>query len=182
MSATFKNLLLLITAVLALMGGYWIAQSMRPAEQVTATPNYGGGELIDFTLPDVDGKKRSLHEWRGKVIVLNFWATWCPPCREEIPLFISLQKKHPSNDLQVIGVAIDTLNAVMVYRQSVRINYPILIGEDDALPLVAQYGNRMGSLPFTVVIDRSGSIAVRKLGMFNQTELESLIDPLLTRQ
>jgi thiol-disulfide isomerase/thioredoxin len=182
MSATFKNLLLLITAVLALMGGYWIAQSMRPAEQVTTTPTYGGGELIDFTLPDVDGKKRSLHEWRGKVIVLNFWATWCPPCREEIPLFISLQKKHPSNDLQVIGVAIDTLNAVMVYRQSVRINYPILIGEDDALPLVAQYGNRMGSLPFTVVIDRSGSIAVRKLGMFNQTELESLIDPLLTRQ
>ena len=84
MSATFKNLLLLIAAVLALMGGYWIAQSMRPAEQVT-TLTYGGGELIDFTLPDLEGKKRSLHEWRGKVIVLNFWATWCPPCREEIP-------------------------------------------------------------------------------------------------
>ncbi len=135
MSATFKNLLLLITAVLALMGGYWIAQSMRPAEQVTTTLTYGGGELIDFTLPDVEGKKRSLHEWRGKVIVLNFWATWCPPCREEIPLFISLQKKHPADDLQVIGVAIDTLTAVMVYRQSVRINYPILIGENDAMPL-----------------------------------------------
>ncbi len=178
MSATFKNLLLLITAVLALAGGYWIAQSMRPAEQVT-TLTYGGGELIDFTLPDLEGKKRSLHEWRGKVIVLNFWATWCPPCREEIPLFISLQKKHPADDLQVIGVAIDNLTAVMVYRQSVRFNYPILIGEDHAMPLVAQYGNRMGSLPYTVIIDRSGSIAVRKLGVFNQTELESLIEPLL---
>jgi hypothetical protein len=64
----------------------------------------------------------------------------------------------------------------------VRINYPILIGENDAMPLLAQYGNRMGSLPFTVIIDRSGSIAVRKLGVFNQTELESLIDPLLTHQ
>lgn len=178
MSATSKNLLLLITAVLALAGGYWIAQSMRPAEQVT-TLTYGGGELIDFTLPDLEGKKRSLHEWRGKVIVLNFWATWCPPCREEIPLFISLQKKHLADDLQVIGVAIDNLTAVMVYRQSVRINYPILIGEENAMPLVAQYGNRMGSLPFTVIIDRSGSIAVRKLGVFNQTELESLIEPLL---
>jgi thiol-disulfide isomerase/thioredoxin len=182
MSTTFKNLLLLITAVLALMGGYWIAQSMRAAEQVTTTLTYGGGELIDFTLPDLEGKKRSLHEWRGKVIVLNFWATWCPPCREEIPLFISLQKKHPAGDLQVIGVAIDNLTAVMVYRQSVRINYPILIGEENAMPLVAQYGNRMGSLPFTVIIDRSGSVAVRKLGVFSQTELESLIDPLLSTQ
>jgi thiol-disulfide isomerase/thioredoxin len=182
MSATFKNLLLLITAVLALMGGYWIAQAMRPAEQVTTTQTYGGGELIDFTLPDVEGKKRSLHEWRGKVIVLNFWATWCPPCREEIPLFISLQKKHQADDLQIIGVAIDNPAAVRVYRQSVRMNYPILIGENDAMPLLAQYGNRMGSLPFTVIIDRSGSIAVRKLGVFNQTELESLIDPLLIRQ
>jgi hypothetical protein len=67
----------------------------------------------------------------------------------------------------------------MVYRQSVRINYPILIGEENAMPLVAQYGNRMGSLPYTVIIGRSGSIAVRKLGVFNQIELESLIEPLL---
>jgi thiol-disulfide isomerase/thioredoxin len=181
MSATFKNLLLLIVAVLALAGGYWMAQSLRPAEKAT-TPTYGGGTMIDFTLPDLDGKKHALSEWRGKVIVLNFWATWCPPCREEIPLFISLQKKHQADDLQIIGVAIDNPAAVRIYRQSVRMNYTILIGENDAMPLVAQYGNRMGSLPFTVIIDRSGSIAVRKLGVFNQTELESLIDPLLTRQ
>lgn len=182
MSATFKNLLLLITAVLALMGGYWIAQSMRPPEQATTTLTYGGGELIDFTLPDVEGKKRSLHEWRGKIIVLNFWATWCPPCREEIPLFISLQKKHSADDLQVIGVAIDTLTAVMVYRQSVRINYPILIGDDNTLDLVARYGNRMGSLPYTVIIDRNGSIVARKLGEITQLELDSLIEPHLNPQ
>src|SRR3989344_3648741 len=71
MSATFKNLLLLITAVLALAGGYWIAQSMRPVEQVT-TLTYGGGELIDFTLPDLEGKKRSLHEWRRTELLLAF--------------------------------------------------------------------------------------------------------------
>jgi thiol-disulfide isomerase/thioredoxin len=138
--------------------------------------------MIDFTLPDLEGKKRSLHEWRGKVIVLNFWATWCPPCREEIPLFISLQKKHLANDLQVIGVAIDGLTAVMIYRQSVRINYPILIGEENAMALVAQYGNRMGSLPYTVIIDRNGSIVARKLGEINQLELDGLVEPHLNPQ
>jgi thiol-disulfide isomerase/thioredoxin len=183
MSSTFKNLLLLITAVLALMGGYWIAQSMHPSEQQAASLTFGGGELIDFTLPDLDGKKQSLHQWRGKVIVLNFWASWCPPCREEIPLFTDLQKKHPEGDLQVIGVAIDNKTAVMVFRQFVKMNYPVLIGDDDdALNLVAQYGNRTGSLPYTVIIDRNGAIVARKLGILTQVELESLIEPHLTPQ
>jgi thiol-disulfide isomerase/thioredoxin len=182
MSATFKNLLLLITAVLALAGGYWIAQSMHTAKQVT-TLTFSGGELIDFTLPDLDGKKQSLHQWRGKVIILNFWASWCPPCREEIPLFTALQKKHPDGDLQVIGVAIDNKTSVMVFRQFVNMNYPVLIGDDDdALNLVAQYGNRMGSLPYTVIIDRSGAIVARKLGILTQIELESLIEPHLNPQ
>jgi len=182
MSATFKNLLLLITAVLALAGGYWIAQSLRPSEQPAAALTFGGGEMIDFTLPDLDGKKRSLHEWRGKVIVLNFWATWCPPCREEIPLFTALQKKHPEGGLQVIGVAIDDKTAVLVFRQFVSMNYPVLIGDDDTLKLVAQYGNRMGSLPYTVIIDRNGSIVARKLGEITQIELDSLIEPHLNPQ
>lgn len=181
MSATFKNLLLLITALLALVGGYWIAQLMHKEAPIT-TPTYGGGEMIDFTLPDLEGNNRSLSEWRGKVILLNFWATWCPPCREEIPLFISLQKKHQADNLQVIGVAIDSLKAVKVFHQSARINYQILIGEDLSMPLVAQYGNRMESLPYTVIIDRTGSIAVRKLGAFSPTELENMVEPLLKAQ
>jgi thiol-disulfide isomerase/thioredoxin len=181
MSATFKNLLLLITTVLALLGGYWLAQSLHQGQEETTTTTlkYGGGEMINFTLPDLDGKKQSLNSWRGKVIVLNFWATWCPPCREEIPLFVELQKKHPADDLQIIGVAIDNKTAVMLYRQSAGINYPILMGNDDTMDLAAQYGNRMASLPYSVIIDRSGSIAVRKLGAFSKLELNSLIEPLL---
>ena len=181
MSATFKNLLLLVTTALALLGGYWLAQSLRHAQEETPTTTlkYGGGEMINFTLPDLDGKKQSLNSWRGKVIVLNFWATWCPPCREEIPLFVELQKKHPVDDLQIIGVAIDNKTAVMLYRQTAGINYTILMGNDDTMDLVAQYGNRMASLPYSVIIDRSGSIAVRKLGAFSKLELNSLIEPLL---
>lgn len=179
MSPTFKNLLLLIAAMLALLGGYWIAQQLRSESEMPVANTYGGGEMINFTLPELDGKKHSLEEWRGKVIVLNFWATWCPPCREEIPLFISLQKKRAADGLQVVSVALDNRTSVMLFRQSAGINYPILMGGDNAMELVARYGNRSGSLPFTVIIDRSGSIAVRKLGAFKQIELESLVEPLI---
>lgn len=179
MSSTFKGLLLLIAALVALLGGYWAAETMRP-EPTTKTLTYGGGEMINFTLPELDGKKHSLDEWRGKVIVLNFWATWCPPCREEIPLLIALQKKRAADGLQVVSVAIDNKTAVMLYRQSAGINYPVLMNSDDALDLIARYGNSSGALPFTVIIDRSGAIAVRKLGAFTKTELESLVEPLIS--
>ncbi len=181
MSATFKNLLLLITAILALLGGYWLAQSLRQGQEETPTTtlSYGGGAMIDFNLPDLDGRQQSLNQWRGKVIVINFWATWCPPCREEIPLFVELHKNHSADELQIIGVAIDNKTAVMLYRQSAGINYTILMGNDDTMGLAARYGDRMGSLPYSVIIDRSGSIAVRKLGAFSKLELNSLVAPLL---
>ena len=179
MSATLKNLLLLVVAVLALAGGYWTAQSLRPAGKETS-PTYGGGTLIDFSLPDLDGKKHSLSEWHGKVIVLNFWATWCPPCREEIPLFIALQKRYGSGGIQLVGVATaDNKESAVAYRQSAGMNYPILIGDDDAMEIMARYGNRQGSIPYTVIIDRQGMIMARKLGAFDQTELMRVIGPLL---
>ncbi len=179
MTATLKNLLLLVVAALALAGGYWTAQSLRPAAKET-TPTYGGGSLIDFSLPDLDGKKHSLNEWRGKVIVLNFWATWCPPCREEIPLFIALQKRYGAGGIQLLGVATaDSKDSVVAYRQSAGMNYPILIGDDDAMDIMARYGNRQGSIPFTVIIDRQGTIVARKLGAFDQAELMRVLGPLL---
>jgi len=181
MSATLKNLLLLVVAILALAGGYWTAQSLRPTDPVReTTPTYGGGTLIDFSLPDLDGKKHSLSEWRGKVIVLNFWATWCPPCREEIPLFIALQKRYGPGGIQLVGVATaDNKESVVAYRKSTGMNYPILIGDDDAMDVMARYGNRQGSIPYTVIIDRQGTIVARKLGAFDQADLMRVLGPLL---
>ena len=181
MPSSFKNLILLTGAIAALVGGYQLSQSARSPESAPTTRlTTGGGAFIDFSLHDVEGVKRSLKEWRGKVIVLNFWATWCPPCREEIPLFIDLQKKHAAGNLQVIGIAIDNRTAVLAYRQSVGMNYPTLLGNDASMQLGADYGNRSGALPYTVIIDRHGVIVVRKLGAFSRTELEGLITPLLT--
>ena len=179
MSSTFKNFLLLMAAVLALLGGYWLAQTLRPEPEITTARTYGGGEMINFTLPGLDGKIHSLEQWRGQVIVLNFWATWCPPCREEIPLLVALQKNRAATGLQVVSVAIDDPGAVARYSKSAGINYPVLLGGDDGLDLIARYGNRSGSLPFTVIIDRKGTIVVRKLGAFSRNEIEELVDPLI---
>lgn len=180
MSSTFKNLLLTLAGVIALTGGYWLAQSLHSEEKSHTGLTYESGQMVDFTLPDLDDKKRSLKEWRGKVIVLNFWATWCPPCREEIPLFIAMQKKYAADGLQVIGVALDNKTAVMVYRQSANINYPLLIGDEEhVMQIMERYGNRMGSLPYTVIMDREGQFAVRKLGAFGRDELQYVLEPLL---
>lgn len=140
-----------------------------------------GKDAPDFQLTDLDGKTVRLADLKGKAVLLNFWATWCPPCREEIPLLIDLQKQHAAENLQVIGVAIDDKTAVLAYRQSVGMNYPTLLGNDNTMQLIADYGNRSGSLPYTVIIDRHGAIVVRKLGIFTRAELESLLDPLLTK-
>src|SRR3989338_2706001 len=174
-SEASKNFLRLAAARAALVAGYFAAQWLRGPTTDT-TP---GGMVQEFTLPDLAGKPRSLSEWRGRVVVLNFWATWCPPCREEIPLFIDLQKRHGRDGLQFLGVAIDRQEDVASYYVQIGMNYPTLIGDDNAIEIMRAYGNRTGSLPYSVIIDRDGRVAARKLGAFRGQELEFLLTPLL---
>ncbi|MFQ5982950.1 MAG: TlpA family protein disulfide reductase, partial [Woeseiaceae bacterium] len=115
----------------------------------------------------------------GKIVLLNFWAPWCAPCREEIPLLMDLQKRYRGRGLQVVGIAIDDRDNVVHFRDEMSINYPILVGQDDAITLMTRYGNRIGSLPFSVTINREGRIVARKLGVYRRTELEDLLRPLL---
>lgn len=137
--------------------------------------------LIDFTLPDLQGRPRQISEWKGKWILLNFWATWCPPCREEIPLLVETQERYGSKGLQIIGIAIDEPNDVRDFVDTYFINYPNLIGDDLVMQLMAQYGNRIGTLPFSVVVDPKGHIKSRKMGAYTKETLEkALIQPLLS--
>ncbi len=169
-----RNLLLLGAALVALAAGYYAALWLR-APAVDTAP----GATVEFTLPDLDGRERRLAEWRGRVVVLNFWATWCPPCREEIPLFISLQKRHGARGLQFLGVALDRPEEVRRYAAEIGMNYPTLLSGDNTLELMQRYGNRGGSLPYSVVIDRDGRVVARKLGAYRRVELESILSPLL---
>ena len=138
-----------------------------------------GAQRIDFTLKDTDGKMRKLSEWDNKVIMINFWATWCPPCRREIPAFIELQDKYRDKGFSIIGVALDTPQAAIDFVDPMGINYPILVGEEEGIELTQQYGNQLGVLPYSVIVDRKGKIRHTLRHELTLEDVEKLITPLL---
>lgn len=130
-------------------------------------------------LPDLSGHRQALSQWRGQVVVLNFWAPWCPPCRKEIPGFISLQQRYGGQGLQFLGVALDRPEPVRAYVQAAGINYPILLGGMAAVMLGQAAGNPQGGLPYTLILDRRGQPVITLLGAVSERRMEELIRPLL---
>ncbi len=132
----------------------------------------------DFKLTDSDGKVHRLADYRGKWVIVNFWATWCAPCLEEIPEFIKLQEKYGKQGLQFVGIAIDQKDKVEAFAEQNGINYPVLAGEADAIDLSRKAGNRLGALPYTLIIDRAGQVVATELGGLTEAKLEAVIKPL----
>ncbi len=165
-----KILPFIILALVAIPAGLWVAQTVF-------SPAPAQAKALDFSLPDMQGKLHSLSGWRNKVVVLNFWATWCPPCREEIPDFITLQKTYGDAGVQVIGVALDNREEVIAFYTGMGMNYPVLIGEQDAFNIMADFGETTGSLPYTVVLNTEGKIVAQKLGALDLPRMEALIKP-----
>jgi thiol-disulfide isomerase/thioredoxin len=145
----------------------------------TAQAEQGLTALAAARLSDLDGMPQSLEQWRGKVIVVNFWATWCEPCREEIPLLVKLQQKYESQGLQLVGIAIDQPEKVRPYAAEMAMNFPVLIGAVDGIELMRLLGNRAGVLPYTVVLRRDGAIAAREIGAVKEPRMEALLSQLL---
>ncbi len=139
----------------------------------------GAAELLGASFPDPTGKTRRLAEWRGKALVVNFWATWCAPCREEIPLLDAAQQQHASAGLQVVGIGIDSAANVAEFMRTVRITYPVLIAGATGIDLMRELGNSAGGLPFNVLLDRQGRVVGRRLGAYSPTELQSALAGLL---
>ncbi len=138
-----------------------------------------GSQRPEFSLPDIDGKTRKLSEWDGKVLVVNFWATWCPPCRKETPAFVELQEQYGAKGLQFIGVAIDERDNVEDFADTYGVNYPMLLGDLEAINTSKAYGNRFGTLPYTVIIDRQGKISFIQRGELLKATAEEQIKALL---
>jgi thiol-disulfide isomerase/thioredoxin len=172
LSARREALVIFVVGVAAALAGYgyYASRSAAPA---------GAAELAAAKLPDLAGALQPLGQWRGKVVVVNFWATWCAPCREEIPLFVKLQEKYRDRGLQFIGIAIDQPEKVRPFAAELGMNFPILIGGVDALDLTRALGNRASVLPFTVVIGRDGKIVSSEVGVAKEARLEPLLSSLL---
>jgi thiol-disulfide isomerase/thioredoxin len=162
---------LIIASIVSIAGYLWYKHPPQTEEISWYRP--------DFSLPDLQGEIRRNSEWDGKVVIVNFWATWCPPCVKEIPMFIKLQEKYAERGLQFVGIATnDYYEAVADFVKDNGINYPVLIGEQEAIDVAISFGNRVAGLPFTVVIDRKGNIVFRHIGEMKQQQTEQIILPL----
>ena len=135
--------------------------------------------LLATTLPDLHGERQALAQWKGKVLVVNFWATWCPPCLKEIPEFIRMQDEFGDRNVQFVGIAIDDRQKVADFAAKLGINYPVLMAEIEGISLSRQAGNRLGGLPFTVIIDRQGRTAKVELGTLDEKKLVPILRALL---
>ena len=118
-------------------------------------------------------------QWRGKVMIVNFWATWCAPCREEMPEFIKAQQALGPKGLQIVGIAVDQPDKVRQFAAEIGLNYPTLVGGFGAMELSKTLGNTVMALPFTVVVDRSGAIAHTQLGVLKPDKLDTIVRQLL---
>ena len=179
-----------VVAVVAAAAGYAIytgafapttstaeaANNAAPAQPVAAEEPAGvPTQLPEFVLADREGAQRSIRSWTGKSMVVNFWATWCGPCRKEIPLLKKLQQANAAAGFQVVGVAVDERDEVLKYAQEIGIDYPILIGLDDGMDAVSKFG--MGSLgfPFTVFTDKQQRIVATHLGELTSVQATILL-------
>ncbi|MGZ8152518.1 MAG: TlpA family protein disulfide reductase [Methylovulum sp.] len=166
-------------ALIIAIGLLAMASGMIARKYFSSIENLSPQSLPVFSLPDLSGKQHSITEWRGKLLIINFWATWCPPCRKEIPEFIKLQEQYAAKGLQFIGVALDDRDAVDEYLKSTKINYPLLIGGNEGIVLNQQLGNNVQAVPYSIVVDQRGQIVYRHQGEFSREKILEIIAPLI---
>ena len=164
----------LLALVVVVAGGYWASQLRSPS---VTDIGAGANTIILFDLPTSTGEKWSTQLIHDKVVLINFWATWCAPCRTEIPLLIALQARH-AREIQVVGIAVDDAESVRRFEDEVGLNYVSLIGPIEGPELMQRYGSA-GRLPFTLVFDQTGVLRYRKTGELQGDELSGWLKHLL---
>lgn len=172
--------LLVITG--AGVAGYYV-QTLS-TESAVRLPDHGEGPSHEtvigskrpvFRLPNIDGEMQSISHWDGDILAINFWATWCQPCKDEIPEFVELQAKYRDQDVTFVGVAVDQPEPVSDFVDRYRMNYPVLIGEQAAIDASRAYGNRIGALPYTAFVNRAGRIVHVHRGRLPMTKAEQIL-------
>ena len=174
----------LTIAVLAASAGaavYKFVLQRHPQPQVVAAEPAAGIPLVlpDFSLQDRDGNLRSIHSWPGKSLIVNFWATWCGPCRKEIPLLMQTNRSREAEGFQLVGVAVDFRDDVLRYATQMHIDYPLLIGEQEGLNAVNAFGVQAVGFPFTVFTDNQDRVVTLHLGELTAGQLDVILKTVL---
>ena len=174
---------LLVVAALAGLAAYLASRDLLAPEVPPASaplpepirPPVIPESRPDITLADRDGKPRSLSEWDGKALVINFWATWCAPCRREIPMLNALARENRDRGVEVIGIAVDFREDVLQYLQKMPIDYTVLIGEQEGMDAARAFGMDTIGLPFTAFTDSKGRIATIQVGELQRPQAEFIL-------
>jgi thiol-disulfide isomerase/thioredoxin len=146
-----------------------------PAEGPAAIPPKVPLELPEIRLTGTDGAVHRVADWKGRPLVINFWATWCEPCLREIPLLKALRREHTADRLEIVGIAVDYPDDVRKYARAHGIDYPLLIGEQGGLEAASAFGMEP-ALPFSVFADRQGRVVTLRVGELHRDEAELILD------
>lgn len=178
-----RQLLTTLIAITAMLSGLYL--SARHFAEPIVTPGAATGDVVlgnfrpHFELGSNNGEFVTPADFSGKTILLNFWATWCEPCRREMPMLMDLQRQFGSTGLQVIGIALDDVQSVKSFVATYGISYPVLVGSEDVFATSAAYGNEEGVLPYSVLIDEKGIVRWQYAGIIQQEKITNLISELL---
>ena len=161
------NNLSLIALMLGLGYGifyYFLKPADAPSVLNASADKFSTQPFFAAKLPNENGINQSLSQYKGKIIVLNFWATWCPPCREEMPELSQLQQEYQNKNVVVLGIAVDEVSLVKAFTQATPVSYPLVADENTGMGLAITLGNDQGVLPYTVIIDTNGKVIQTLLG------------------
>lgn len=170
-------------ALAALFAGLYSSSrnDVRPADKAATIPPQAAETLFSARLSDLNGAEQALEQYRGRTLVVNFWAAWCPPCREEMPGFARLQGRFASKGVQFVGIALDSAANVQAFLRETPVNYPQLLAGDDGSDLARAVGNHSLALPYTLIIDADGKVRSTRMGYLPEEALVSLLEQSLAR-
>jgi len=174
--------LIVVAMVVSLMLAFGLNKARRSKSPgAVATNKLKGQTAHDFTLQSLDGKTVRLSDFRGKAVMLNFWATWCEPCKIEMPWFVEIQKQYGPQGLQIVGVAMDDADKedIAKFTKEMGIDYPILVGKDSVREAIANDYGGMAFLPETFLIGRDGRVVEKILGLKSRSEIEDAVKKTL---